>query len=468
MHIRPQQGPQECFLATQADIAIYGGAAGGGKSFALLLEALRHTGNGKFGAVIFRRQGVEIRKEGGLWDESCALYNFAGGRSRESMLDWRFASGARISFSHLEQEDDKYTWQGAQIALLCFDELTHFTKSQFFYMLSRNRSTSGVRPYIRASTNPDADSWVADLISWWIDQDTGFAIAERSGKIRYFIKRGDDIIWGNTPQEVIEQISGAELWEVKSLTFVASSINDNKILLAKDPGYLANLRALNVVDRERLLGGNWKIRPSAGLYFKRSYFEIINVAPPTLRTLRSWDLAATEKKDTAADKNKDPDWTVGLKLSRDAQGIFYIEHVERFRGSPSAVETAIKNIAASDGTAVSISIPQDPGQAGKSQADYFIGQLAGYIIHCQRETGDKVTRAGPASAQAEAGKVKLLRGSWNEDFLAELEAFPNPKVHDDQVDALSSAINDILKPQPGAGWAAFFEQETARMLAEEN
>ena len=81
-----------------------------------------------------------------------------------------------------------YDWQGAQITLICFDELTHFSAHQFFYMVSRNRSTCGVRPYIRATCNPDADSWVADLLAWWIDQETGLPIRERAGVVRYYIR----------------------------------------------------------------------------------------------------------------------------------------------------------------------------------------------------------------------------------------------------------------------------------------
>ena len=72
--LRPQEGPQEVFLCTPADIAIYGGAAGGGKTFALLLEALRHSANPGFGAVIFRRQSIQITQEGGLWDSSFEVY----------------------------------------------------------------------------------------------------------------------------------------------------------------------------------------------------------------------------------------------------------------------------------------------------------------------------------------------------------------------------------------------------------
>src|SRR5690349_5378097 len=88
--IRPQAGPQEAFLATVADVAVYGGAAGGGKSFGLLLEATRHIHNPKFGAVIFRRQSTDITKEGALWDESQELYKSLGGIPREGKLDWTF------------------------------------------------------------------------------------------------------------------------------------------------------------------------------------------------------------------------------------------------------------------------------------------------------------------------------------------------------------------------------------------
>jgi predicted phage terminase large subunit-like protein len=439
--IRPQPGPQEAFLSTPADIAIYGGAAGGGKSFGLLLEPLRHISNPKFGCVIFRRQGVEIRKEGGLWDESEGLYRLAAGIPRQMMLDWKFPKGARISFAHLEHEKDKYSWQGAQIALIEFDELTHFSKSQFFYMLSRNRSTCGVTPYIRASTNPDADSWVAELIAWWIDQDTGYPIPERSGVIRYFIRRGEDLIWADSKEQIIEQHADAAPAEIKSLTFISSSVYDNKILLEKDPGYLGNLKALPLVDRERLLGGNWKIRPSAGLYFKRGYFPIVDAAPATTRKTRAWDLAATD-----AAEGTTPDWTVGIRISRDAHGCFYIEHIERFQGSPEKVERAILNIAADDGHPVTIRLPQDPGQAGKMQAQYLTRKLAGYIVKTKPVTGDKVTRASPASAQAEAGNIKVVRGPWNEAFFAEVENFPSTKSKDDQIDALADAIDELLMP----------------------
>lgn len=270
--IEPQKGFQIDFLSTPADIAIGGGAAGAGKTFALLLEPLRHSHNKNFGGVIFRRTHPQIKSEGGLWDTSNNLYPLIGSKPRESNLEWQFRSGAGIKFSHLEYEKNILDWQGSQIPFIGFDELTHFSEKMFFYLLSRNRSTCGVKPYVRATCNPDPDSWVARFIEWWIDQDTGFPIKERAGKIRYFIKDGESMVWGDSKAEVLEKVphiiklmlaanestNPEDL--VKSVTFIPGDIYGNRELLSKDPSYLANLMAQDEATRLQLLDGNWKIR----------------------------------------------------------------------------------------------------------------------------------------------------------------------------------------------------------------
>lgn len=194
----PQAGPQTMFMASSADIVIYGGAAGGGKTYALLLEALRHKDVKNFGAVIFRKNFTQITAEGGLWDASAKIFSQVpdAQQRKTPKLHWKFNAGAKLTFAHLDREEDLQAWQGTEIAYLAFDELTHFTKHQFLYMLSRNRSTCGIKPYVRATCNPDSDSWVADFISWWIDQDTGYPIRERSGVIRYY---------GNIRHEVVQR-----------------------------------------------------------------------------------------------------------------------------------------------------------------------------------------------------------------------------------------------------------------------
>lgn len=197
--IRPQKGPQEKFLSTTADIAIYGGAAGGGKSYGLLIEPLRYKDNKRFGAVIFRHEYKQIFNQGGLWDTSNDVYgDIKGADGRYSAGMWRFKNGMMIAFDYINRDDDLQKWQGSQITMIGFDELTHFSEKQFFYMLSRNRSVCGVKPYMRATCNPDADSWVANFISWWIDQDTGYPIKERSGKKRWFVRINENVMWAAT------------------------------------------------------------------------------------------------------------------------------------------------------------------------------------------------------------------------------------------------------------------------------
>jgi len=441
--IRAQAGPQENYLASSADIAIYGGAAGGGKSWALLLEPLRHIGNPEFGAVFFRRNTTQIRNEGGLWDESEKLYPAIGGSPKSHTLQWTFPSGAGVTFAHLEHDKTAFSYQGAQIPLICYDELTHFSAKQFWYMLSRNRSMCGVRPYIRATCNPDADSWVAEFIAWWIDQSTGLSIPERSGVLRWFVRIGDTIRWADSPDGLAEYTMPGENGDPipippKSVTFVAASLTDNKALMAADPGYMANLMSLTRVDRERLLGGNWKIRPSAGLYFKRAWVEVVDAAPAGLRIARGWDLAATPESG-----ENDPDWTCGTKMGVDAGGTYYVLDHAYDRLSPNGVERMIKNTASDDGRAVQIDLPQDPGQAGKAQVATLTKMLAGYNVRSSTVTGDKVTRFSPFSAQAEAGNVKIIRGAWNERWLSELENFPPDKGHDDDADSTAQAFNAI-------------------------
>ncbi|MFH2041683.1 MAG: terminase family protein, partial [Acidobacteriota bacterium] len=231
--IRPQPGPQEAFLASPADIAIYGGAAFAGKSWALLAEALRNVHNPDFGWVIFRRTYTQVTNEGGLWDESEKMFPLVGAIPKESALEWNFPSGATGHFAHLQHENNKLDWQGSQIPYIGFDELTHFTRGQFFYMLSRNRSTCGVRPYIRGTCNPDPDSFVAELIAWWIDQDSGYPLPERSGVLRYFVRDGDRLVWADSRAELAALYPDRDAaHDFKSLTFVAGSIEDNAIGMA--------------------------------------------------------------------------------------------------------------------------------------------------------------------------------------------------------------------------------------------
>lgn len=242
-------------MTSAADIAIYGGSAGGGKSFALLYDPVgkRYHERPGFNGIVFRRTSPEVTNAGGLWDEASELYPYAGGESRVGMLEYRFPAGSKLSFRHLEHEETKQRYQGSQICYLAFDELTHFTESQFWYLLSRNRSTCGVRPYVRATCNPDP-GWVKDLLAPWVDDGFDGRRAQ-SGELRWFVRSEGKIRWVDRDHP-----------DAKSLTFIRASIFDNEILLRSNPEYLATLKALPTVERARLLDGDWNVRREGLVY----------------------------------------------------------------------------------------------------------------------------------------------------------------------------------------------------------
>ena len=453
--LAPQKGPQEMFLATSADICIYGGAAGGGKTFGLLLEPLRHMNNPDYNATIFRRDYTQVTSPGGLWDSSRKIYRYVKESKplKTPKLHWTFQKGASVNFAHLNRDEDCDDWQGSQLTMIGFDELTHFSEYQFFYMLSRNRTDSGVKPYIRATCNPDVDSWVAGFIAWWIDQETGYPITERSGVIRWMVRLNEVITWFDSREEAVQGAieNGIKQEQAetmpKSVTFIASTLYDNKILMKNDPGYLSNLQAMALVQRERLLHGNWKIKAAAGLMFKREKVNMLEEVPTdVIKWARGWDLAATSE-----DENGDPAYTASVLIGKRRNGRYIVVDVINRRLSSSDVREIIKQTCIADRSKygrVATRLPQDPGQAGKDQAQSFLKLLAGFNVKCVQESGDKVTRAEPFSAQwlglegMNKGNVDVLIAPWNEEYFNETENFPQSKFKD-MVDASSSAFAEL-------------------------
>lgn len=454
------------------------------------METLRHSDNPKFNTTIFRRNNTQIFTNGGLWDSAMALLPMAGAYPKKTPKpQFVFPSGAKVMFDHLERYSDCLSYQGSQIPCIMFDELTHFDEDVFWYMLSRNRSDSGVAGYIRATTNPDPDSWLRKFIDWWIDKK-GYAIPERSGKIRWFIRVSGEVVWGdskkdllyhqiNEPTGVTERYdtredfpavgtsgnlyfererkvyatwSGGEYKDLvapKSVTFIASSLSDNAILMRNDPSYLANLQSLPLVEQERLLGGNWNIRPAAGLYFPRSKVPALleDVPNDVTRWVRAWDLAATD-----TDEGGDPAYTASVLIGKRRDGSYVIADATNHRLKAEKVREMVKQCAVSDKAKykrVKIRMSVDPGQAGKEQSQSYIKMLAGFSISAVRESGTKEARAEPFAAQWQAGNVYVVAGPWTESLLGQYEAFPEGKFKD-MVDAGSNAFNELELTNTGS------------------
>lgn len=455
IELRPQAGPQEQFAATPADLCIFGGAAGPGKSWSLVYDPLRWVDLEGFTGILFRRQRPQLIGGGSVWEESEGMYPLRGGRARRgNVLDWRFPSGASIEFSHMQHDSDRFSHKSKQYCYIGIDECTDFSEVQFWYIASRNRSRCGVRPYTRGATNPDPDSHLRVLLAWWIGdpdcdachdgscavEDHGYPNLKRAGVLRWFVRIDDVIHWADTPAELRKQFDHLPPREVqpKSVTFIPAKLEDNKILTAGDPTYEATLLSLHKVDQLQLYWGNWNARAKSGDFFPKDRVRIVDAPPSDLvEIVRGWDKAAT--KPTAS--NPKPDWTVGVKLGRSPNGMIYVLDVVRGQWDPLEVESTMINTASQDGRGCKIAIWQDPAAAGKFEAKHMIRILIGYVIEIERASKKKTAFAKPFSSQWLAGNVILIRAPWNEPYLRVMDAFPSKDtaIKDDDVDATSVA-----------------------------
>jgi len=472
----PQPGPQTALADCVADLAIFGGAAGGGKSWGLLFEPVKWATwtdgqwclPGAFRGVIFRRTNPELVGGGGLWDESQTLYRPLGAKPRRSPSpDWIFPGhngiDARIELRHLATETDINAHQGRQYAYVGFDELTHFTERQFWYLVSRLRTLCGIRPYLRASCNPDPDSFVKDLIGWWLDKQ-GYPILERSGVLRWFVREEEVLRWYDSEEEARAAHPDGE---PMSLTFIASRLSDNQVLVKADPGYRARLMAMTRVDRARLLGdetrgGNWNTRSAAGMVFRREEVKLTDEPPPfpVVATVRFWDKGASE----VSVKYPNPDWTRGVRVSLCEGMRLWIDDVVSTRSRGVDVLGIMRATAELDTVLVTVGTWQDSGGAGATDVNVSAAALAGFPLevigsHTSDTTGISGTHKSSAAKRAFAsawapwvkrGDVYVKRGQpWTNDLLAELDGFPDARF-DDIVDAISGAFQVLVGG--GFGW----------------
>lgn len=381
------------FLNTPETEALYGGQAGGGKSEAILMAGLQWVEDPTYSGLILRRTYKDLALPGALMDRAHEWLQTTDAHWNGTEKTWEFPSGSTLSFGYLAHENDKYQYQSSEFQFIAFDELTQFTESQYLYLFSRLRRKEGsqIPLKIRSGSNPGGvgHEWV---------------------KTR-FITNHD-------------------------LPFIPASYKENPYLDQAE--YSKSLDKLDWITRRQLKYGDWDVNPQGGL-FKREWFPVIEQAPTNLlRMVRAWDLAATIPK-----PGTDPDYTVGVLLGIDQDNTVYVLDVKRVRESPLNVERLILQTALLDDKQTMIRMEQEGGATGKIVIDDYQRKLIGYNFKGEPARRDKRERAKPVSSYAEAGNIHILNRPWTKDLLDELEAFQTEGIHDDQVDSLSLAFDNI-------------------------
>lgn len=457
---------------------LYGGAAGGGKSDALLMGALQYIDVPGYAALIVRKTYGELSMEGGIMDRAHLwlrrlLYvedpdgvlrlvpgqlppNVVGNESKHAAPDeptakplcgpgpswglgtwvageykYQFASGATLRFGHLQTKEARLRYAGSEFQYIGVDELTTLGEQEYVFLNSRLRQPEGPdddaereRQLTEARTTGKLQTWMLPLRMR--------AGTNPGGPGHAWVKRrfiGD-------PKKDIPRAEA-------SARFLPATLIDNPTL---GKSYRAQLEKLDAVTRRQLLLGSWD-DIIVGELFQRGWFELIpewktRGTQWALGPIRYWDLAATEeKKNKNGTAKNNPDFAVGVLMAHDGT-YWYILDIVRLRNEPAGVDAAIDATAKLDGPGVQIYVEQEPGASGKMVVNNIARRLHNRSVEGHRPTGSKETRAKVWSSKAEQHLVRVVEARWNDDFFEEAEFFPEGE-HDDQVDGVSGAFDRL-------------------------
>jgi predicted phage terminase large subunit-like protein len=394
--------PQAVFLLRPERESLYGGAAGGGKSIALLAGALQYVDIPGYAALLLRRTLKELTLPEALLAVGHKWLHASDARWDFDNKTWHFPSGATLTFGYLDTDADKERYQGSAYQYIGFDEAGQFEEDKYTYLMSRLRRPVSLNLPLRMrlASNPGG---------------VGHAWLKRR-----FMTEGMKV---HPPR-----------------SFIPAKVTDNPYL--DQASYIENLMQLDPVRREQLLNGNWDIA-ELGEYFRGSWFRFVETFPET-KYVRFWDLSAQ------TDTTKESDWTVGALVGVH-DGRVFIKDIARMRGNPGQVETFVRQTAEMDGRKVTQYIEQEGGSSGVNTVfNYKNRVLRGFNCEGWRPKGNKVDRARLWSGYVQKHLCFLPhQADWINEFVEEVQLFPTPKVHDDQVDAVSGAVTMLLQaPEP--------------------
>ena len=429
--------PQQAFLVLPHREALFGGAAGPGKTDAMLMAALQYVHVPGYAALLMRRTLLDLKKPGSLLDRARNWLAGTDARWVGDELKFVFPSGAVLQFGAINEEWDHLHWQSAEFTFIGIDELTQWPEHQYTYMFSRLRKPRQLHEGVhvdsmldhvplrmRAATNPGGPGhqWVSDrfIPAWYID-------GEAPGPPKYSEETGEARI------------------------FIPARIEDNPAIDRKE--YEAGLMNLDPITRRQLMDGDWTARADGGM-FQRENFVVVDFAPLGTRKIRAWDYAVSDPRVA-----RNPDWTAGALVGLDPPDQLYIFDVRRMRGVPAMVDRYLAQTNSEDNRSGGSRIPvyvEEEKAGGRMTTHHFQQLLRPTAVFGIKLDGDKIARAQTLASWAGSGKVHLVRGgrstpAWHKIFVEEAEVFPLKGNKRDQVDAVAHAVTILLDPQWASG-----------------
>lgn len=364
--IAPNPGPQSAFLATKAKVVVYGGAAGGGKTWALLIDALhRALATPGWAGLICRSLLARMTDGGGaIWAEAHRVFEGTGAVFNESLhtVTWP-ANGSTLTFRQIV--GNRAMWNGPSFDWIGIEELQEVEIDDLVSAMTRLRSAKGCSPRIVATCNPKRGHGLVPWIEWYLLPD-GSPDRAKSGTVRWFCRSSDtnDFVFADTPAEA-ELGARREQGSAVSFTFIDALLPDNPALVDADPSYQANIQLQGRVKEEQLLGGSWYAGGDDDGPLARDRWDFVT-APlaPIVRWVRPWDKAATRPWPGTPD----PDYTAGPLLAFDTAGRMYLAGLAACREDTVARDMMISATAALDGHMVQQVHKVNPSDAGKDAA----------------------------------------------------------------------------------------------------
>ena len=308
--------------------------------------------------------------------------------------------------------------------------------------MSRLRSEADMKPKMRMTCNPAGKGhWLTNWLEWYL-LPSGLPDPDKCGIVRWFTMRDNQMVWGNTKEELQKEIPGCT---PLSFAFVNANVYDNPVLMERQPEYVAWLEGQDRETKEALLYGNWYVTKQFDSYFKRQNCTIVDTPPLSGKRFRGFDWAGSVEDEI----NRDPDYTATVLMSKSGDK-YCIEHAHRFRKKFHEVEQYLFDLSRTEPDDIVYVIAVDAGASGLAYARSLQQKLAEqtgrYSILHPSGNKSELIRVRPFASVAQSGAISVVSAPWNDWFFDELEQFKGDgKQHDDALDAAVSAFWGLNK-----------------------